>query len=130
MSDEALVPVETFRFLPEAEAVMAYLEAAGLTVTLAGGNEAVLDPVLGSAQPNTALLVPSAQAEKAFELLEQWAAKREEKAEEEMAEEETEDEEQSEATTCLACGTAMPEGISRCPACGWSYGQEPPGSGE
>jgi predicted RNA-binding Zn-ribbon protein involved in translation (DUF1610 family) len=32
------------------------------------------------------------------------------------------------AIECLACGEQVPEGESRCPKCGWSYGASEPGS--
>jgi hypothetical protein len=48
MTDEQLAVVRTFPFIAEAEAVMAFLEAGGLTVTLAGSKEPSLDPLLGT----------------------------------------------------------------------------------
>jgi hypothetical protein len=122
MADEQLMVVRTFPFMAEAEAVMAFLEAGGLTVTLAGGKEASLDPLLGTPNASVALLVPQSQGEQAFALLEQWDAQQAKRAEEEMAEEEADEE--SAVTTCLSCGTAIPEDSDRCPACGWSYGGE------
>jgi hypothetical protein len=122
MADIQLDVVRTFPFLPEAEAVMAFLEAGGLTVTLAGEQGASLDPVLGTANASIALLVPQSQAERAYELLEQWDEQQAERAEKEMIEEESGEE--SIVTTCLACGTPIPEDSNRCPACGWSYGGE------
>ena len=32
----------------------------------------------------------------------------------------------SEATTCVACRTAIPAGSSTCPKCGWSYADAKP----
>jgi hypothetical protein len=124
MADEQLIVVRTFPFLAEAEAVMAYLEAGALTVTLAGEQETSLDPVLGTPNASVALLVPAPQAERALQLLEQWDALRAERAEQDMMEEDSGQE--WPVTTCLACGATIPEESSRCPACGWSYGGETP----
>jgi hypothetical protein len=120
MTDEQLAVVRTFPFIAEAEAVMAFLEAGGLTVTLAGSKEPSLDPLLGTPDASVALLVPQPQAEQAFVLLEQWDAQQAQRAEKEMVEEESEEE--STVTSCLSCGAPIPEDSDRCPACGWSYG--------
>lgn len=43
---------------------------------------------------------------------------------------ETEDETDTEPMTCLACGQPIPAGGSQCPACNWSYQDQPEGPTE
>lgn len=110
MSDQ-FVTVETFRSLPEAEATKLHLETEGLTVFLANAETIAMDWLLANAIGNIKLQVPSSQAATATALLEQIRRERRERKERGY----------TDADICLACGAPLPEGTSRCAACGWSY---------
>jgi rubrerythrin len=111
MADE-LVTVQTYRFAPEAEAARMHLEGEGLTVFLADKEIVNMDWLLGVAVGNVKLQVPQSQAARARALLGEMEAKRQERAE--GADDEG-------TGVCLACGAAIPEQESKCPACGWTY---------
>jgi hypothetical protein len=119
MQDE-LVTVETYQFLPQAQAAKLQLEGDGITVFLADAETVNMDWLLGNAIGNIKLQVPRDQAERALTLLEQIRDKARKRGDAKDAEEET---------ACLACGAKIPEGRSRCPSCGWSYSGEEDGAG-
>jgi hypothetical protein len=110
-----LMTVETYRFLPEAEAVRMYLAAEGVTALLADA-EAVGMDFLGSVK----LQVPAAQAGTAGALLDRLRQKQQERRE---------GDEDVEGEACLACGAALAEEAPTCPDCGRSYagGEAPEG---
>jgi ribosomal protein L40E len=111
MTDE-LVTIATFQFLPEAEACKLRLEAEGLTVLLANAEIVSMDWFLANAIGNIKLQVPQSQAATATAVLEQVRSERRQREKQPHG---------VETNTCLACGAAMPNEASRCPACGWSY---------
>jgi ribosomal protein L12E/L44/L45/RPP1/RPP2 len=111
MSTE-LVTVATYRTLPEAEAARLHLEAEGLTTFLADAETVAMDWLLANAVGNIKLQVPPAQAEAAAALLEQMHVKRKER--EQHSEEDA-------TSRCLSCGAELPENLTQCTECGWSY---------
>lgn len=111
MTDD-LITIATFQFLPEVEASKLRLEAEGMTVLLANAEIVSMDWFLASAIGNIKLQVPQSQATAATALLEQARTERRRREQQPHG---------AETNTCLACGAAMPNEASRCPACGWSY---------
>jgi hypothetical protein len=118
--EEQLVTVETYSFLPQAQAAKLQLEGNGITVFLADAETVNMDWLLGNAIGNIKLQVPAEQAERALEVLDDMKEKARERREAES--------EDDEGERCLACGTKIPEDESRCPSCGWSYAQEEHGA--
>jgi len=117
--EEQLVTVETYQFLPQAQAAKLQLEGNGITVFLADAETVNMDWLLGNAIGNIKLQVPAEHADRALTLLDEMREKA-------LQRRETEDD--SEGTVCLACGTKIPEDQSRCPSCGWSYTGEENGA--
>ena len=108
------VTIGTYRTLPEAEAARLNLEANGLTTVLADAETVAMDWLLANAIGNIKLQVPPAQVEAATALLNQLQVKRRER------EQQREDDA---ATTCLSCGAELPEDLTECSECGWSYAE-------
>jgi hypothetical protein len=104
MSDE-LATVATFTTLSEAEAAKVTLESEGI--------RALIDDTdwntMGIPAPNIKLQVNQDDLDKAIELLEHHGHTL------------TTDDQQADVITCLECGTEIPEGQAKCPACGWTY---------
>jgi hypothetical protein len=113
--EDQLVTVETYQFLPQAQAAKLQLEGNGITVFLADAETVNMDWLLGNAIGNIKLQVPAEQAEHALTILDDMREKARERRE---AEEEEDDDER---VRCLACGAKIPENQTRCPSCGWSY---------
>ena len=114
---DALVTVATARFLPEAEAWKLRLQAEGLTVFLADAEIVNMDWFFGNAVGYIKVQVPSSEASIAAEILERLRLERRDREEEETDE--------AAVDVCLACGVALPEEAAQCPACGWTYSEEP-----
>src|SRR5262245_1817191 len=72
--EDQLVTVETYQFLPQAQAAQLQLEGNGITVFLADAEKITVD-WLGNAISNIKLQVPHDQAEKADHLLEEMQLK-------------------------------------------------------
>jgi hypothetical protein len=68
---------------------------------------------LGMAVANIKLQVAPEDADQAAELLSQHGHT--------ITSAEPDDEAAPDKITCLECGTEIPEGQSKCPACGWTY---------
>ncbi len=118
--EEQLVTVETYQFLPEAQAAKLQLEGNGIRVFLADAEVVNMDWLLGNAIGNIKLQVPRDQAERALALIEQIR---------DQAGKRRDAKDHAEETECLACGAKIPEDQSRCPSCGWSYADEGNGVG-
>lgn len=120
--EDQLVTVETYQFLPQAQAAKLQLEGNGITVFLADAETVNMDWLLGNAIGNIKLQVPAEQADQALTFLDEMREKARERRE---AEEEEDDDER---VKCLACGAKIPENQARCPSCGWSYTGEENGA--
>jgi hypothetical protein len=110
MTDD-LATVATFTTLSEAEAAKVALEGEGI--------RAMIDDTdwntMGIPVPHVKLQVNQDDLEKATELLEHHGHTL-------TSDEPDEDEDQGpDSITCLECGTEIPEGQAKCPACGWTY---------
>lgn len=116
--EDQLVTVETYQFLPQAQAAQLQLEGNGIQVFLADAETVNMDWLLGNAIGNIKLQVPRDQAEEALNLLEDMRHKASERLDDE------DDEEDGPYTECLVCGAEIPEEQSCCPCCGWSYAPE------
>ncbi len=120
--EDQLVTVETYQFLPQAQAVKLQLEGNGITVFLADAETVNMDWLLGNAIGNIKLQVPAEQADHALILLDEMRARARERRETEK------DADDEEGVKCLACGAKIPENQARCPSCGWSYAAEENGA--
>jgi hypothetical protein len=109
---DQLVTVETYQFLPQAQAAKLQLEGHEIKVFLADAETVNMDWLLGNAIGNIKLQVPRDQVDKALGLLEEMRDKA-------SYRQDTDDED--EETVCLACGAEIPEDEACCPSCGWSY---------
>jgi hypothetical protein len=114
MADD-LVTIETYQFLPEAEAARMHLEEEGVTAFLPDAELVNMVWLLGNAVGHIKLQVPRSQADRATVLLRELRARRTKRSPER---------EDDESSVCLACGRNIPEDESQCPVCGWSYGDE------
>src|SRR5260370_40489512 len=113
--EDQLVTVETYQFLPQAQAAKLQLEGNDIQVFLADAETVNMDWRLGNAIGNIKLQVPRDQAERALALLEEMRDK---------ASQRRDTENDAGGTVCLACGARLPEDQARCPLCGWSYASE------
>src|SRR5713101_6556615 len=95
--EDQLVTVETYQFLPQAQAAKLQLEGNGITVFLADAETVNMDWLLGNAIGNIKLQVPAEQVEKALNLLEEMCDKASERWDDE------DDEEYESYTECLVC---------------------------
>jgi predicted nucleic acid-binding Zn ribbon protein len=118
--EDQLITVETYQFLPQAQAAKLQLEGHDIRVFLADAETVNMDWLLGNAIGNIKLQVPADQAERALSLLDDMREKASQRSDREK------DETHSE---CLVCGAEIPEDQSRCPSCGWSYAGEGNGAG-
>jgi hypothetical protein len=104
-----LVTVATFSTLTEAEAAKVTLEAEGIRT--------LLDDMdwqeLGMSIPNIKLQVSQEDAGAAAELLAHHGHT--------LRDDTPDDDDAPDPITCLECGKEIPEGQSKCPACGWTY---------
>jgi hypothetical protein len=119
--EDQLVTVETYQFLPQAQAAQLQLEGNGIRVFLADAETVNMDWLLGNAIGNIKLQVPRDQVENALDLLEEMRDKASERLENK------DDEEEESYTECLVCGAEIPEDESQCPCCGWSYSPDETG---
>jgi hypothetical protein len=119
--EDQLVTVETYQFLPQAQAAKLQLEGSGITVFLADAETVNMDWLLGNAIGNIKLQVPAEQADQALTLLDEMREKARQRRE-------TENEDHDEGVKCLACGAKIPENQARCPSCGCSYAAEENGA--
>src|SRR5437660_458775 len=117
--EDQLVTVETYQFLPQAQAAKLQLEGNDIQVFLADAETVNMDWLLGNAIGNIKLQVPRDQVDKALGLLQEMRdkARRRHKTDEDTDE-----------TVCLACGAKLREDQARCPSCGWSYAGEENGA--
>ena len=115
--EDQLVTVETYQFLPQAEAAKLQLEGNDIQVFLADAETVNMDWLLGNAIGNIKLQVPCDQVDKALALLEEMR----DKVSQRKSEEDEKDDEDTDETVCLACGAELSEDQARCPSCGWSY---------
>ena len=113
--EDQLVTVETYQFLPQAQAAKLQLEGNDIQVFLADAETVNMDWLLGNAIGNIKLQVPRDQVDKALAVLEEMRDKAKQRQDEQ------DDDEDSDGAVCLACGAELPEGKTRCPSCGWSY---------
>ena len=120
--EDQLVTVETYQFLPQAQAAKLQLEGNGITVFLADAETVNMDWLLGNAIGNIKLQVPAEQADHALTLLDEMREKARERRETEK------EEDDEEGVKCLACGAKISENQARCPSCGWSYTGEENGA--
>lgn len=119
--EDQLVTIETYQFLPQAQAAKLQLEGHDIRVFLADAEVVNMDWLLGNAVGNIKLQVPRDEVEKALNLLEEIRDKA-------MLRWDDEDDEEVEPyTECLVCGVEIPEDQTRCPSCGWSYAPEETG---
>jgi hypothetical protein len=110
MSDE-LVTVATYSTMSEAEAAKVTLEAQGIRVLL----DDMDWMALGVSAANLKLQVNQEDLEPAAELLAHHGHTL-------RGEDEGPDGDNGpDPITCLECGTEIPEGEAKCPACGWTY---------
>src|SRR5205085_12654012 len=101
MTDK-LVTVDSFQFLPEAEAARMQLEAEGIRSFLANAQTVTTDWFLGNAIGYIQLQVAADQAEAAQAILENMHAL--------QKLHETESGEEVEIPACLSCGAEIPVG--------------------
>ncbi len=116
MSDQ-LVTVESYQFLPEAEAVRMHLESEGIAAVLADAETVSTEWALGNAVGYIKLRVPQSQADAAQAILKELRSRRLERSE---------SPESDAIGCCLSCGASLQPNLSKCEQCGWSYadGQE------
>jgi ribosomal protein L40E len=101
--------VAKFQSLPEAEACKLRLEAEGFVVLLTDAETIRTDWLLSNAIGSVKVQVPTADAEKVMQLLEQ------------IGQRHMEESKQNGQDFCLACGAALPDTASQCQRCGWTY---------
>jgi hypothetical protein len=108
--------IATYRFQLHAEQARIALQAAGIKAFLHDSHVNMLGPVAGNLYGWIKLQVSSACAAEARALLEASPALL---CEDRPAGEAISDD------ACLSCSQVMPAGTDRCPACGWSFLDEP-----
>lgn len=110
------VTVDTYRSLPEAEAARLFLESEGLQPILVDVEMVAMDWLLSDAIGNIKLQVPTKEKDVAEKLLRDLRIRRHKRLEQ--------GDDGDEQTTCLSCGALLPENVSQCTHCGWSYGDD------
>jgi hypothetical protein len=108
MADE-LATVATFSTASEADAAKLALEGEGIRALLTDMDWTAL----GVSAANIKLQVAPEDVEQATELLAQHGHT--------VTGEQPDDDNAPDQITCLNCGKVIPEGESKCPACGWTY---------
>lgn len=108
--DNDTVTVGKFRFVYEAELARLHLEEAGIRAFTPDAE--VINTLLGYGLGDVKLQVARDDAAAAQEVLSQKLP---------VSSSARDVEEQ---TACLACGTDIAAGETKCPACGWSYGDD------
>jgi hypothetical protein len=107
--EEELVTVRSFYTTPEAELAKTVLESAGIQAFVLDGNMASM---LSNAVGGAKVQVNDQDAARATEILAAWKP----------ASGAGEDSKIGDAAMmCMECGQIMREGVSTCPACGWTY---------
>src|SRR5258708_1028700 len=106
---EGLATVATFATVSEAEAAKLTLEGEGI--------RALIDDTdwntMGIPVPNVKLQVNQDDLEKANQLLAEHGHT--------LTSDELDENNPTEPMSCLECGTEIPAGKAKCPACGWTY---------
>jgi uncharacterized paraquat-inducible protein A len=120
MSDK-LITVRTFQTLTEAEMARMLLESEGLRVFLLDTGIVNFNWFLGNAVGYIKLQVPESEAQRAVELLE--------RIQESGSHSSDDDNQGADEKVCLACGAAMSEEQTKCPACGWTFEDSQPEDG-
>lgn len=122
MSDR-FVTVESYQFLPEAEAIRMHLEAEGIDAFLADAETVSTEWSLGNAVGYIKLQVPQFELDRARQLLGELRQRRHER---DLAPE------SDGIARCLACDASLSPNQSKCQQCGWSYADpdETPGEWE
>ncbi|HEY4260175.1 MAG TPA: hypothetical protein VGM98_08445 [Schlesneria sp.] len=111
MSDQ-LVTIESYQFLPEAEAVRMHLDSEGIAATLADAETVSTEWSLGNAIGYIKLRVPRSQADAALAVLGELKARRIARGQ---------SPESDAIGHCLSCDTPLHANQSKCDNCGWSY---------
>jgi hypothetical protein len=109
--EEELVTVRRFYTTPEAELAKIALEAEGIQAFVADG---IMTSMLAVAVGWAKVQVKEEDAARATEILAAWKPPARPNELDETDPSET-------ALMCLECGQIMREGVSTCPACGWTY---------
>lgn len=111
MSDR-FVTLESYQFLPEAEAVRMHLASEGINAYLADSETVSTEWSLGNAVGYIKLQVPQYQWDQARDLVEELRQRRHER---DLSPE-------SDAIgRCLACNASLSPNQSKCEQCGWTY---------
>jgi hypothetical protein len=108
MTDD-VVTVANFATASEAEAAKLTLEAEGIKCVIADMDWTTL----GVPAANVRLQVEQENAEKVIALLAERGHT--------STRSQPESDDGPDLITCLECGKEIPEGTSKCPACGWTY---------
>jgi hypothetical protein len=108
------VTVESYQFLPVAEATRMALQAEGIEVMLVDKETVSTDWALGNAIGYIKLQVPQHQVDAALGILEKIREARNAR----LAESKPDIDE------CLACGAPLQPEQSTCAQCGWSFAEE------
>jgi hypothetical protein len=111
MSDQ-LVTVESYQFLPEAEAVRMHLESEGIAAVLADAETVSTEWALGNAIGYIKLRVPQSQADAAQVILKELRSRRLERGQ---------SRESDAIGRCLSCDSPLRTNQTKCEQCGWSY---------
>jgi hypothetical protein len=107
-----LVTVTTYMTAYEAHIAKACLEEAGIDVFLQDVHTVGLRWDLSNLIGGVKLQVPSADAERATEILAQTTP---------VKKDFNPFADNSEKSVCLSCGQHMPDDVDQCPKCGWTF---------
>ena len=107
--EKELVTVRRFYTTPEAELAKIALESEGIQAFVADGNMASM---LANAVGWAKVQVNDEDAARATEILAAWRPPVRAAEDSDIGDT---------AMMCMECGQIMREGVSSCPACGWTY---------
>jgi hypothetical protein len=110
--NDRLVTVESYQFLPEAEAVRMHLESEGIAAVLADAETVSTEWALGNAVGYIKLRVPQSQADAAQAILKELRSRRLERGQ---------SPESDAIGRCLSCDSPLRPNQTKCEQCGWSY---------
>ncbi len=115
MSDQ-LITIERYKFQPQAETARIALDQAGIPAFLQGifGSNTGLSTGITSGWIE--LQVEPSRVSEARAILESTPG---------LLWEDTPDDSNLDDNKCLSCGAVMPAKSTRCPACGWSFLDQP-----
>ncbi len=115
MADQ-LITIERYKYQPQAETARIALDQAGIPAFLQGlfGSNTGLSTGVTSGWIE--LQVPPERAAEARAVLEGTPG---------LLWEDTPDDTNLDDNKCLSCGAVMPPNADRCPACGWSFMDQP-----